>query len=174
MTRGFQRITFFSPLSLKLIAYVFIQWQFWTVKCCFVISVHIWRMHFYSSLQNNTSHYFHNHKKKNIEKQYQWKSWFGMIKKLRWWKRRISSQEFDHVRIEWSFVPLPRTQPDYGGRQITRTTSPLKTLQIVQQQEFGNINILQSGDYLVPPVNCSKQTSQLRLEDMILPSLLFP
>ena len=60
-----------------------------------------WRMHFYSSLQNNTSHYFHNHKKKNIEKQYQWKSWFGMIKKLRWWKRRISSQEFDHVRTEW-------------------------------------------------------------------------
>ena len=73
-----------------------------------------------------------------------------------------------------SFVPLPRTQPDRGGRQITRTTSPLKTLQIVQQQEFGNINILQSDDHLVPPVNCSKQTSQLRLEAMILPSLLVP
>ena len=41
LTRGFQRITFFSPISLKLIVCVFIQWQFWAVKCCFSQSVQI-------------------------------------------------------------------------------------------------------------------------------------
>ena len=108
LTRGFQRITFFSPISLKLIVCFFIQWQFWAVKCCFSQSVQIWMSQFYSSFHEQHKPLFPESLEKTSEMivfKNNINGSHGLTWQknavLHWWKKRISSREFDHVRIEW-------------------------------------------------------------------------